>query len=311
MGLFGVNDLDQSLWPIRALLADPPGLAGSGRRGKVFHAAIEQFEQLLRASHSIGPASSPILVFYALAQAGRAILAAHGVRDSWDTTGHGLSVVTRQSVGQTTISPSGDGLFQAVAAATGSAALTSEVSLSEAWGASPRFIRAPGLGDEAPPLFLLSDRASSSPTVRSEHGGPIRFDEFWDRKSEYPGAAAATFDPVPTSIPNQHVFQLVSFPDDDSRQAFEDALVGFAGERYLRIPLGEARDQPSGLMTWWMTLLALSSLARYEPAGWTAALTPRSRLAVPIEATLNKVILRMPRMVLDAMEEGETGGSEG
>jgi hypothetical protein len=53
---------------------------------------------------------------------------------------------------------------------------------------------------------------------------------------------------------------------------------------YLRPSLGSERRVPSALMTWWAVLLALSQLARYVPAAWTAALDrDSSTLAVPIE----------------------------
>jgi len=51
-------------------------------------------------------------------------------------------------------------------------------------------------------------------------------------------------------------------------------------------------------------LIALSQLARYEPAGWVAALAPESSLAVPIDKTLRYVIRVMPIMVRDALVRG-------
>jgi hypothetical protein len=57
-------------------------------------AALEQAEQLLRAAGSVGPASSPLLLFYGLSQAGRAIAAA--AKDlkgpDWLLDGHGINV---------------------------------------------------------------------------------------------------------------------------------------------------------------------------------------------------------------------------
>jgi hypothetical protein len=97
------------------------------------------------------------------------------------------------------------------------------------------------------------------------------------------------------------IFKLVSFPDTETRDAFHDGLVSFAGGRYLRVPLGESEDQPSGLMTLWLVLIALSSLARYEPAGWTRALAPTSPLAVPIEQGLRHATLRIPFLVSDVL----------
>ena len=92
------------------------------------------------------------------------------------------------------------------------------------------------------------------------------------------------------------------FSTTEARDAFLGGLVPWlGGSRFLRVPLGEKRDQPSGLMTWWIALIALSSLARYEPAGWTAALDPTSVLAVPIERTLSNVSLMLPLLVHDAL----------
>jgi hypothetical protein len=71
---------------------------------------------------------------------------------------------------------------------------------------------------------------------------------------------------------------------------------------YLRPGLGAGSQVPSALMTWWAVLLALSQLARYVPAAWTAALDrANSILAVPIEAGLRTARRIMPRLVLHAL----------
>ncbi|MGW1391953.1 YaaC family protein [Streptomyces nigra] len=60
---------------LRELRPEPPGYAGKGPRQKLFSAALEQSEQLFTAAASVGPASRPLVLFYGLSQAGRAIAA--------------------------------------------------------------------------------------------------------------------------------------------------------------------------------------------------------------------------------------------
>jgi len=91
--------------------------------------------------------------------------------------------------------------------------------------------------------------------VRSSAGGAFAFEEFWNRQDVYPGAKDAVFEPVSFSgvagIEGLVIFKLVSFPSEESASLFHDSLVDHLGSRYLRAPLGESADQPSGLMTWW------------------------------------------------------------
>jgi hypothetical protein len=88
---FGIDsDLDRRR--IQALRANPPGHAHSGARRRIFGAALEQWDALLEASAEVVPAASPILLFYALSQAGRAISAAHITGRQFQSRGHGLRV---------------------------------------------------------------------------------------------------------------------------------------------------------------------------------------------------------------------------
>jgi hypothetical protein len=121
----------------------------------------------------------------------------------------------------------------------------------------------PGLGDDVPPVFLLSENGGEA-TVRSVDGGPLQFEEFWHRQDLYPGGSQAVFDPVHFTgrgVEGLVVFRLVSFPDEQAQRLFYDSLVSLGGNRYVRAPLGQSSDQPSGLMTLWVVLIALSSLA--------------------------------------------------
>ena len=70
----------------------PPGAARSGVRQKTYVSALQQAEELFRAASVVGPATRPLLQFYGLSQAGRAIGAtavAAGPND-WKFSGHGI-----------------------------------------------------------------------------------------------------------------------------------------------------------------------------------------------------------------------------
>src|SRR5690348_1314581 len=63
---------------LRASRSDPPALAGTDEsRRQIYVASLAQFEELMGASSNVTAATRPLTIFYALAQAGRAIVAAH------------------------------------------------------------------------------------------------------------------------------------------------------------------------------------------------------------------------------------------
>jgi len=76
---------------MRSLRADRPRLAARGARAKTFGAGLEQAERLWLASQNVGAIASPLLLFYGLTQAGRALCAA-GIPDTaWEgAQQHGL-----------------------------------------------------------------------------------------------------------------------------------------------------------------------------------------------------------------------------
>jgi hypothetical protein len=51
---------------------------------------MQQFEELMAASAAVGSASRPITLYYATAQAGLAVAAAHKT-DPWSFSKHGLN----------------------------------------------------------------------------------------------------------------------------------------------------------------------------------------------------------------------------
>jgi hypothetical protein len=293
--LFGIGDGSADLAAIRALRADPPGLAKDGRRRKTFGAALEQFEQLHGAARGEGIASAPIPLFYALTQAGRAILAAHAPKP-WEVRGHGLKISAHGAdVGLTEIKPDGNGLFQAVSNATGSHPLTETMTLAKTRSSIPQLPRSPVLEPEGPSLLTVgSGGRLSGRSIRDEHGSSLPNDSAVASKLDaYPQLAEAMLgrdgDPLKFFEPQSI---------EEGRE-FDASLWRYLGEGYL-----QPGQRPSGLMLWWMLLQALSALARYESATWTAAITPdQSKIAVPLEQTLQIATMILPRLLREALED--------
>ncbi len=283
--------------------ARPPGLAVRGKRREVFGSALEQFDELLSASRHVGPAASPITLFYSLSQAGRAIGAAHVEGEAWQARGHGLGVkIRRQTLGEVVIEPNAPGrrdLFSIVSSAVGSVPLTSSTTLSAVWAAVPSLWVEPGLGrGEAVALRVEADAPSAEWTGRiwghladdlPDGAGATTI--LRERLAPYPGADdAEVIRVVPRGEMREDPGAFVSWPKPGggNRSLTEVAppLIS-GGASYLRPGLGVNRDAVSPLMAWWLVLFALSSIARYEPALWTSALDPdSSAVAVPIERAL-------------------------
>jgi hypothetical protein len=61
-------------------------------------------------------------------------------------------------------------------------------------------------------------------------------------------------------------------------------------------------DLLTPLMLWWVLLLGLSSVARYDPELWISALdVDTSKQAVPIEAALDAAVVALPELILEAL----------
>jgi len=85
---------ERDIWSdLRSTRYSPPDEAGNDdERRATYVSALQQAEELFRAARSVGPASRPLLLFYGMSQAGRAIAAA-SVRvqsSDWTLSGHGI-----------------------------------------------------------------------------------------------------------------------------------------------------------------------------------------------------------------------------
>jgi hypothetical protein len=230
---------------------------------------------------------------------GRAVLAAHAPQP-WEVHGHGLSIgIAGEKIGKTAITPSGAGLFQAVAAVTGSDPLTEPITLAETWARIPLLPRSGDLAPDAPAIFAVDFVNAHQRLIRDEIGSLLTVaEDFTSRQGDYPEFADAE---VSVTTQGEYVVIRLEFSGAGDATDFDAALWPYFGQRYLRVSRGTGRE-PSGLMLWWMLLQALSQFARYEPVRWTAALAPDgSTLAVPLEEALQRAAVLLPRLLHEAL----------
>jgi hypothetical protein len=142
---------------IQALRAAPTGTADRDRqRRRTFTAALNQAEELAEAASAVTYAVRPLLLFYSLSQAGRAIAAAH-LKAKAELSGHGLSFTCDPiAILKSTVVPPGAqharGAFQDVATATGSLGLENPAELGALWAGNPdlQHVPVPEIGGEWP-----------------------------------------------------------------------------------------------------------------------------------------------------------------
>src|SRR5829696_2478297 len=132
--------LELGAWvAMRSLRSDRPRLAARGARARAFGAGLEQGEQLWLASQNVGSIASPLLLFYGLTQAGRALCAAGIAGTGWQgAQQHGLQFqLTEPAAGslldlsEVTVQTRGLGLVHQVAEVIGSPVLSERASLSD------------------------------------------------------------------------------------------------------------------------------------------------------------------------------------
>jgi hypothetical protein len=151
---------------LRGLRYDPPGYAKRGARRTTFQSALEQCEQFQTAARSAGYATRPVQLFYALSQAGRAIVTASPRigNQAWRVSGHGLTANTNTaSAGNVTVAAAKTGLYASVAAALGLESLVPDepTALGDLWPLLPEAGFLPLTSDALFPVLLFSPHGGS------------------------------------------------------------------------------------------------------------------------------------------------------
>lgn len=332
---------------VRALRAQPPNLAGGGgARQKTFSGSLQQAQELAEAAAGAGYSSKPILMFYSLSQASRAICASR-LKADWNPAGHGLSTVESGNdllEVEVKASKGGSGLFQAVARAVGESVLSGRVSLGELWRAMPEFdsISIPGqevrplivrpaislddatdLDAEAPTedLFLLLDGLPDNanrgdiqeilgrfPTLENAEVAsyPTGLSTGLFSDEEDRGGVAYRRVVMPTTLFPVVRIAGVGLRLREQRAGFHAAAPGAVKDRSDHrcvVPVvGQPPEMLGPIASWWVLLLGLSSVARYQPAVWSKALDiDRSPIAVGLEKLLDTALEVLPHYVVEAL----------
>jgi hypothetical protein len=311
---------------IRTLRARPPGLAtNDAERRAVFGAALQQSEELFHASAAVSPASKPLQLFYALSQAGRAIAAAYNPEGGWRITGHGLSVrAGGDDITDTVVAPTphkdGSDAFGSVARAMRSQALESSVTLAAVWASLPELTAFSRLRAEAVPALELRPEGRNPSFFSSLHPALATVfvldvadaAELKARLALYAHTEGceAIIGPLP---PVDRVSQATlhwpaeprpeSTPGTKAIRALHEVAIQVDDRWFLQPLLGSPPTAPKPLLTWWVLMIALSSLARYHPGRWTAALDVDSAVtAVELEQGLAIAERRLPQLIATALE---------
>lgn len=299
---------DRSWQLLRSLRHSPPGRAGRGARKETFDAALEQSEQLFAAAAGAGPETRPLLVFYGLSQAGRAIAAASTAANGgdWALVGHGIRASGLEEAGTSGLAAAtvadhgGDGSFTRLARLLGAESLRSATPLGVLWPLLPELHRFP-LPGAAAALPLAVDPVSAWPdppnagTVRVRVrplpvsvGAPPAGDEtdweagrrdwhaerravreFLDR---YPGLQGAGF---VTAIGNPVGLTAdgpgafaAEFDLPGEGKSLAARTVVSRSDRWAYPSLHATGRAQHPLLVWWALTYALSMLARYYPRVW-------------------------------------------
>lgn len=317
---------------LRGTRADPPGRAANDKQRRVLYAAaLEQFEQLRTAAAAIGPAARPLPLFYALSQAGRAIVAARGEVPL--VRGHGLSeargqddlrdvlqrAVKRASHDQRNKPAPAEDAFGAVSRAIGSPDFDDPIDIGAAWAALPIATPMPDTSwkTEWRPSVFVSELDAQDDAARSTVRHQPRFVALTSlpghptisiadglHASRYPQLGGIELhvndvgDKVGGRAASWHgiaagpdVVRLLEATQRASSDRSERALIP-------TLPGGEAPMRP--LMLWWVILFGLSIFARYHPDVWAQTLrVDDSKSAVPLEVLLEQAIAQLPGLVYD------------
>ncbi|MFI6254438.1 YaaC family protein, partial [Streptomyces sp. NPDC051016] len=328
-------NLEEVWQALRESRSDPPGWAGSGNaaRRKTYNSALEQAEQLLKAAAEVGPASRPLLLFYGLSQAGRAIAAA-GQQPDYQLNGHGIAIkqANQPHLGLVRVADKGTGAFTQLASLLGSRSLPQEVELASLWSILEENDGWPLTSAPSSIRCLRITRHPAGPESFSRvtlelDGLPAEVVDHGTDQDQLVAAANHHLRAFPTIVgytwagyrrryPEQEA-TLVSLAwplirqqqaSDHDVEAVMNMLTPWSGripvQRRVHSVLGGDGNQIHPFLAWWAVLYALSMLARYQPGQWTTQIdVNHSADAAAVERLLSKALIAVPELALATIDE--------
>ncbi|MFF2751361.1 YaaC family protein [Kitasatospora sp. NPDC058048] len=297
---------------IRGLRHSPPGPAGSDAERKLtFGAALEQSEQLFKSAETVDYSARPLLLFYGLSQAGRAIAAAStraSTPDEWQLNGHGIAVEKldeQRLLSQCTVKNQNGkkGSFKQLAGLLGSASLPGDGALfGQLWSMVPELTRYPLTEQGAVhPVLRFGDTAMAAPgragwvkgIPAGEQGPGLE-----DFLSHYPGLHGTE----PAGPPNDF-----SRGENDGTftatrqwQLFPPATTTYLADddTYLFPAVAGQSEVLHPLLLWWSLLFTLSMFARYHPSSWVAFLNiDQHQDSTALEVALDQALSICPQLI--------------
>ncbi|MFB6831381.1 YaaC family protein [Streptomyces hydrogenans] len=293
----------------------------------VFSASLEQSEQLFDAARGVGYASRPLLLFYGISQAGRAIAAssqsANG--EEWKLSSHGITadIANFGKLGKVNVRDKGDGSFTRLAPLLKSSTLKGGVPLGVVWSAVPELASTPleAPGEKLfPPLSYSHQHMDSEPinggTVCVIYGrllgAPSRLLRRPDERKisefleNYPTLLGSE-DPGPSMTPVTRNHGGIGcnisrrwVGEEDPTNLELRTTTPYLGDdvRYAFAGFGEDGLPFHPFLGWWAVLYSLSMLARYHPAKWAEMLNiDSSPDAAIIEHALDKALDVVPELI--------------
>jgi YaaC-like Protein len=303
--------------------------------------ALEQAEQMFRAAATVGQATRPVLAYYGLNQAGRAVAAAAATiqMDGWRLSGHGIYAKNLESslpdIAITCDRPGARGSFARLSEILDSPLWEGSIVFRIFWDSIPETRLRPLVNDQARRNPLYVDETSIygdphplatvpvvyfPPWLINSDNGRVDLDQYLDA---YPGARCyhsyvrtgqgPDFEPQFT----QHVdgwgeLQMnwqatedeTSCPVHRRLEFIKSITRPYCGNRYFFPVVGNSDSGIHPLMAWWAVLHSLSMLARYRPAEWSSHIdVDRSQYAVALEVLLSEALAVVPALIAETIEQ--------
>ncbi len=302
----------------------------TGRRA-VFAASLEQSEQLFKAARAADDGIRPMLLFYGLSQATRAVAAAAMKLDEgWRPTAHGLSCSGEPQrppdIADLTVKPSeptrsatkkemdpadGGGAFGILQTVLSSETWprSATVTLGALLAAHPSLEGFPGREEEWPAMSYTGETRDvlenweEPVSVFQILLAPAAGDRAWTRYTEMPDhyqmLATASIAPRPPTGGGDPLQLDATFPEGNRPMMHRRTTV----ERHWMTPdLGGTRGNQPRLVLYWAIAYALSMRARYDPEGWTRDLNPDGpRYAELLRTVLQQILNECPGLINQAI----------
>jgi hypothetical protein len=294
----------------------------------MFQSSLEQCEQFLAASGDTGYATRPVQLFYALSQAGRAIVAASPRvgNHEWRVSGHGLTAGTSaNAAADVTVTAAKADLFPAVAMAMGAEALVPDqpATVRELWPLLPETVAVPLTASATLPALLFFPDGWPDVTVfasamidwipRQVHDqfgqDRTRVKDYLDNYPALRGSALRKSQPLGGLAWRSGELGMglnlewrdgtpLALADTQTLEDLGVAHYRSAEDTFVTPAIGSMAAGLHPFLALWAVLLALSSLARYEPATWSKMIDiDQSAEANPIEHLLDEAINSVPAAV--------------